>query len=168
MHMMIVKLALGAFMIALTAIIHATMCDFVFRFIENHAAGFERHFKKFWKIFALTSSIFMIGAALMVDIWLWTFLFYFLESHTLKDIESALYFTTITFTTVGFGDIVLSPEWRLLSASTAINGMIIFGWSTAFIFEIMTALYLPSDKNRIQYGRRQYDRHHHHHPDRME
>jgi voltage-gated potassium channel Kch len=80
-------------------------------------------------------------------------LFYYLEPDVLSDIDTALYFTTSTFTTVGYGDIVLPPAWRLLAASTSINGMIIFGWSTAFIFEVMTALYKPSDKNRIQYDR---------------
>jgi hypothetical protein len=95
----------------------------------------------------------MIGAAIMTDIWLWTLLFYCLEPDVLKDLDTALYFTTITFTTVGFGDIVLPPDWRLLSSSTAINGMIIFGWSTAFIFEIMTALYKPSEKNWIRHDR---------------
>lgn len=150
---LLAKLAVGAAMIAITVTIHAVMCDFVFRFLENHAREFAAHFKRFWKILALIVSIFMIGAAIMTDIWLWTLLFYCLEPDVLKDLDTALYFTTITFTTVGFGDIVLPPDWRLLSSSTAINGMIIFGWSTAFIFEIMTALYKPSEKNWIRHDR---------------
>lgn len=150
---LIAKLLIGAFMIAVTVIIHATMCDFVFRFIENHARSFASIFKKFWKIWSLIVAVFMIGAALMADIWLWTLLFYTLEPELLGNIETALYFTTITFTTVGYGDIVFSSDWRLLTASTAINGMIIFGWSTAFIFEIMAALYRPSDRNWIRYDR---------------
>lgn len=151
--MLLAKLAIGAVMIAITVVIHAAMCDFAFRFIENHAIGFARVFRRFWKIWALIVVIFMIGAAIMADIWIWTLLFYILEPDVLKDIETALYFTTITFTTVGFGDIVLPDPWRLLSASTAINGMIIFGWSTAFIFEIMTSLYKPTDTSRIKYDR---------------
>lgn len=151
--MLLVKLLMGAAMIAITVVIHAVACDTVFVFIENHAKGFAYIFKSFWKIVTLVVSIFMIGLALMIDIWLWTLLFYYLEPNVLGDIETALYFTTITFTTVGYGDVVLSPEWRLLSSSTAINGMILFGWSTAFIFEIMTALYKPSNKNRMQYDR---------------
>lgn len=150
---LIAKLLIGAVMITLTVIIHAITCDFVFRFIENHARSFAKLFKRFWKVWSLMVAVFMIGAALMLDIWLWAILFYFLEPKLLGDIETALYFTTITFTTVGFGDIVFPPDWRLVTASTAINGMIIFGWSTAFIFEIMAALYRPSDKNWIRYDR---------------
>lgn len=143
---LLMKLLIGAMMIGITTVIHATVCDFVFRFVENygnkhrHSAGHLR------KIMALVFSVFCIGFAIMIYIWLWTLLFYHLEGPVLKDFETALYFTTITFTTVGFGDVVLSPEWRLLSASTAINGMIMFGWSTAFIFEIMSTLYKPMDK----------------------
>lgn len=77
----------------------------------------------------------------MIDIWLWTLLLYALDRPVLKDIETALYFTTTSFTTVGFGDIILGADWRILSTISAINGMIIFGWSTAFIFEIMAKLY---------------------------
>lgn len=156
---LLMKLAMGAVMIAVTVVIHAVMCDKVFIFIENHARGYALKFKSFWKIWALIVSIFMIGAAIMMDIWLWTILFYFLEPHILGNIENALYFTTITFTTVGYGDVVLPPEWRLLSSSTAINGMIIFGWSTAFIFEIMSALYRPSERNWIRSDR--HERHNH-------
>jgi hypothetical protein len=66
--MLLVKLAMGAFMIAVTVIIHAVACDTVFRFIENHAQSFAKTFRSFWKIWALIVSIFMIGMALMIDI----------------------------------------------------------------------------------------------------
>lgn len=150
---LIAKLLIGAIMITITVVIHAATCDFAFRFIENHPRSFARLFKKFWKIWSLIVAVFMIGSALMVDIWLWTALFYTLEPKLLGDIETALYFTTASFTTVGYGDIVFPPDWRLLTATAAINGMIIFGWSTAFIFEIMTALYKPTDRKRIHHDR---------------
>lgn len=143
---LLMKLLVGAVMIGITTIIHATVCDFVFRFVENYEKKWGNTSGHIRKILPLVFSVFCIGFAIMTYIWLWTLLFYHLEGTVLKDFETALYFTTITFTTVGFGDVVLSPEWRLLSASTAINGMIMFGWSTAFIFEIMATLYKPMDK----------------------
>ena len=48
--------------------------------------------------------------------------------------KDALYFSTVTYTTLGFGDITLSEDWRLLSAFEAANGTIMFGWSTALVF----------------------------------
>jgi voltage-gated potassium channel len=139
--LLLFKLFIGAIMIGLTVIIHAIVCDRVLRFIQTHTPPFSKILKKYWKIPALITAVFIIGAAIMVDIWLWTILFYSLDRPVLKDIETALYFTTACFTTVGFGDVVLGTDWRILSTITGINGMIIFGWSTAFIFEIMTKLY---------------------------
>ena len=49
-------------------------------------------------------------------------------------LEPALYFAIVTFTTLGYGDIVLGPEWRLLGAVMAANGTIIIGWTTALVF----------------------------------
>lgn len=77
----------------------------------------------------------------MIDIWLWTALLMYVEPKILNTVEKALYFTTVSFTTVGYGEIVLDEKWRILPAIASINGMILFGWSTAFIFEIMAKLY---------------------------
>ena len=49
----------------------------------------------------------------------------------------ALYATIITITTVGYGDIILEPNWRLLSGLTAANGFLCFGWSTAYMVELV-------------------------------
>ena len=50
--------------------------------------------------------------------------------------ETALYFSTSTFTTVGYGDVVLNEDWRLLSAIEAANGFILIGWSTAYLVTV--------------------------------
>ena len=53
----------------------------------------------------------------------------------------SLYFSTVTFTTVGYGDIVLDREWRQLASFEAVNGWIIFGWATALIMAVIQRLY---------------------------
>jgi voltage-gated potassium channel Kch len=67
---------------------------------------------------------------------------------TLPSFEEALYFSTVTFTTVGYGDIVLSREWRQLATFEAVNGWIIFGWATALIMAVIQRLYLPLHAHR--------------------
>lgn len=49
-----------------------------------------------------------------------------------------LYFAFVNFTTLGYGDIVPVPRWRLLGPMTAMNGVLLFGWSTAVIFEVLS------------------------------
>jgi hypothetical protein len=75
-----------------------------------------------------------------VEIWLYASLYLVLgEAHLL---EEALYFSTVTFASLGFGDIVLSPRWRLLSAIEAANGVILFAWSTTFLLGVNSRLRL--------------------------
>ncbi|OIN86838.1 MAG: hypothetical protein AUJ12_04285 [Alphaproteobacteria bacterium CG1_02_46_17] len=138
---LLAKLLLGLFMIGITVILHALVCDWVFRFIDHHSRPFVSFFGRHWTIPTLTVAVFVICTALMMDMWLWTLLFWYLEPEALPTLEDALYFSSATFTTVGYGDVVLTHKWRVLSGTEAINGLLLFGWSTAFIFEIMAKLY---------------------------
>jgi hypothetical protein len=53
-------------------------------------------------------------------------------------LEEALYFSTVTFSTIGYGDIVPPLRWRLLCALEGINGFLLIGWSTAYLIAAST------------------------------
>ena len=48
-----------------------------------------------------------------------------------------MYFAFVNYATLGYGDIVPVPRWRLLGPIASMNGALMFGWSTAVIFEVM-------------------------------
>jgi hypothetical protein len=48
-----------------------------------------------------------------------------------------LYFAFVNYATLGYGDIIPVPQWRLLGPIASMNGALMFGWSTAVIFEVM-------------------------------
>jgi hypothetical protein len=48
-----------------------------------------------------------------------------------------VYFAFVNYTTLGYGDITPVKEWQLLGPMTAMNGVLLFGWSTAVIFEVL-------------------------------
>jgi hypothetical protein len=48
-----------------------------------------------------------------------------------------LYFAFVNYTTLGYGDVVPVERWRLLGPMAAMNGVLLFGWSTAVIFEVL-------------------------------
>jgi hypothetical protein len=48
-----------------------------------------------------------------------------------------LYFAFVNYTTLGYGDVTPVERWRLLGPITAMNGILLFGWSTAVIFEVL-------------------------------
>lgn len=50
----------------------------------------------------------------------------------------ALYFAFVNFTSLGYGDIVPLARWHLMGPMTAMNGVLLFGWSTAVLFQVLT------------------------------
>jgi len=71
----------------------------------------------------------MTAATLFLDILLRAWIYRFVGA--IHDLENSLYFSGITFTTVGYGDITLAKCWQLLSVGEAVNGVLMAGWSTA-------------------------------------
>lgn len=59
----------------------------------------------------------------------------------LPDIETAVYFSITSYTTVGYGDVVLPAPWRLLGPFEAAVGILMFGWSTAIIIAVISKVY---------------------------
>ncbi len=68
-----------------------------------------------------------------IAVWIWAAAFRALDIFT--TLESAAYFALVAFTTLGFGDILLPQEWRLLGGMAATNGLLMFGLLTAILVE---------------------------------
>ncbi len=136
---MLVQLLIGAVLIGLTVVIHALVLDWLIKFLEQKGSAIFHTFRLFWKAAVLAIAVLGVFCAHIVQIWIWAA--FYMAVGALPEFEEALYFSTSTFTTVGFGDLVLGKEWRLVSSFQSANGFILFGWSTAFIFEVMSKLY---------------------------
>ena len=80
----------------------------------------------------------MMFIAALLELSLWAA--FYLAVGAMSALEPALYFSTVTFTTLGYGDIVLNESWRLLAAFEAANGTIMFGWTTALVFAVVNRL----------------------------
>jgi voltage-gated potassium channel len=68
----------------------------------------------------------------------------------LASFEEAAYFSFVTFTTLGYGDITLSEGFRLLSGIEALNGIILVGWTTAMIFSVVQHIWQGIGQNNKQ------------------
>jgi len=69
----------------------------------------------------------------------WAFSYYMIPetASQFSSFSESVYFSMVTFTTLGYGDISLSSNWRLLSGLEAINGIMLIGWSTAMLFSLI-------------------------------
>lgn len=69
---------------------------------------------------------------------LWAVFYY--SRALFSDFETSLYFSLTSYTTIGYGDVLLPQRWRLLGAIEGVTGVLFCGLSTAFIFAVMTAM----------------------------
>ena len=95
--------------------------------------------ESFWRNVAIMIVITLVmAAAHLMEIALWATAFR--ASGEIATFETALYFSAQNYTTLGYGDIVLSDRWRLLGPLEAINGLLLFGLSTAVMFAALSRL----------------------------
>jgi len=66
--------------------------------------------------------------------------FYYTQT-LFKDFETSLYFSLTSFTTTGYGDVLLPERWRLLGAIEGVSGVLLCGISTAFMFAVISAMF---------------------------
>ena len=65
----------------------------------------------------------------------------------MPDLTSAAYFSAVTYTTTGYGDLMLPEDWRLVGGIEALTGILMCGWSTAFFFALVSRLYEPRQRH---------------------
>jgi ion channel len=73
-----------------------------------------------------------------VQVWIWALVY--VLSDVLPDWNSALYFSLVTYTSLGYGDIVLAPGVRIFAGFASVTGLLGFGISTAYLVALMNRL----------------------------
>lgn len=143
---MLKQILIGLGLVVLTTIIHAGFMvsgERILWWRRNRFGQAKRNFSKAVLVSVLTAWMFL---AVVTEALMWA-QFYLWNPHivTLPDVETALYFSMVTFTSVGYGDIVLDGSWRMLASIQGANGVIIFGWTTALIFSYIQRLYVEKN-----------------------
>jgi hypothetical protein len=84
----------------------------------------------------MIATVAVLMVAHMCEVAVWSLAYALVEATS--EGADRLYFAFVNFTTLGYGDVVPTPRWRLLGPMTAMNGMLLFGWSVAVIFEVLS------------------------------
>jgi Ion channel len=132
---MILQIAIGTAVIIVNAVIQAEMFSYYSRRMEKILLYLRYRFRRFANTAAIVTGVLFVMLVHSIQVWIWAHIFQWVGAFS--DMEPALYFSLVSFSTVGFGDITLGPDWRLLSALAAANGFISFGWSTAYMVELV-------------------------------
>ena len=133
---MIERLALATLMVGLTVTVHfAGLLALLWMLRSRAHSVHDTWTREAAAIFTVVLGLVVIHAA---EVWLYAILYLALEA--LPDLETAVYFSTASFTTIGYGDIVLDKRWRLIGAIEGANGLLLFGWSTAFLFSVISRM----------------------------
>jgi hypothetical protein len=132
----------GLFMMVVTTVIHALFMVVGNRAIEWRLTRFgpSRHELSRAILISLVTAWMFVAIVIEAAFWAWVYLRNPLITE-LPDIETAFYFSMVTFTTLGYGDVVLTGQWRTLASIQAANGVIVFGWTTALIFYYIQKIY---------------------------
>jgi hypothetical protein len=126
---------LAIVLVLFTVFVHASVTVGLLTWL--HSPGGRR-----WATGSQLARISLLGAVVsgmtvisFVEASAWAFVYVWLGA--LPSMPEAVYFSLVTFTTLGYGDVTLGETWRLLGALQSANGVIIFGWTTAVVVALL-------------------------------
>ena len=140
--MLSVQIASGLGIMVLTIIIHSVFMVSGVKVIRWRVSRYGSVEKEMGRAVLFAVLVAWLFLAIALEALLWA-LFYLANPFVtaLPDLETAFYFSMVTFTTLGYGDVLLTGQWRTLASIQAANGVIIFGWTTALIFYYIQRLF---------------------------
>ena len=122
------QIGLGSALVLLTTVAHGVGTIFAMLGLTRVQRFNSTHIGRGFVISALVLVMFLVS---VLDAVLYAYAY--VQVGAIPDFETALYFSMVTFTTLGYGDITMDSDWRLLASFEAANGIIMFGWTTALI-----------------------------------
>ena len=131
---MLRDILVGSSVCAVNIVVHAWLTVATIRVARVLA---DRKTVQPWRHLVATMivTVFMLMAAHMAEVFVWAAAYALV--HAAPEGSDLVYFAFVNYATLGYGDIVPVAEWRLLGPMASMNGILLFGWSTAVIFEVM-------------------------------
>jgi len=129
------QIAYGSALLLITTAIHAICTGWVIGVLRTKRAQEWGDRSPTTRVVLISLVVLLMFFAALLEASIWAAVY--LKVGAIPDLETALYFSTVTFTTLGYGDLTLDVSWRLLSAFQAANGTIMFGWTTAIVIAVI-------------------------------
>jgi hypothetical protein len=142
---MLIQLALGSLMIVANLAIQVLAVVLLLRMLMHkmNSGGFTPGLIADFRIISSILMVLFVGHILQFSSWALLFLLL----GEFADFATAFYHSTVNFTSLGYGDIVMSDRWRLLGALEAANGVLMFGLTAGTTLSVMARLLDRAVKN---------------------
>ncbi|MDA4843911.1 potassium channel family protein [Hoeflea poritis] len=134
---MLPDLILGTAVVSLTVLVHTLGLVGVAN-VMNRVAGRHPIHEFRSKVFSMVILVHGVIIVHSVEIWIWA-VFYKLAG-AIETFSDALYFSAITFSTLGYGDALITKEWQLMAGMEGLSGFVLIGWSTAYLVAASTRI----------------------------
>ena len=131
---MIRQLLVGGATSACNIAIHALVMAVVVH-ASNVIVARQVRWPTFKLIYSMIATVMILMAAHTLEVMVWALIYGFIDAAPPG--ANLVYFAFVNYTTLGYGDVVPVQRWQLIGPITAMNGILMFGWSTATIFEVL-------------------------------
>jgi hypothetical protein len=141
----------GLLLMLVTVFIHGTGTIMFLRVMDAYRPFWAKHGGLIVNTLSLTWVVGTLIVLHILEIAVYA-LFYYWQGLT-PNLETAGYFSITTYTTVGYGDVVLPKEWRVFGASEALVGILMTAWSTGLLIAVVNAVHgkmLEQWRNKTQ------------------
>jgi hypothetical protein len=135
---MLVNIVIAAILFIATTATHAVGMMLSLNRVQKYTGDLDKH-PRLTRILLVSGIVLLMFLVTMIEVLMWALTY--LALNAIQGMEQALYFSMVTFTTLGYGDVVLSEQWRLLSSFEAANGIIMFGWTIAIVINVVQRFY---------------------------
>jgi hypothetical protein len=135
---MLLQLTLATIMVVTIVVIHLTGLAMLTRALRSHSRLFRQ-----LRIMPLTLLLAAtVGIIAIHTVEIWAYAAVYLQLGAFSHFEEALYYSTVTYASIGYGDVLMPHDWRIFGAIEGAAGIIMLGWSTAYLVSLLAQLKL--------------------------
>ena len=149
MHNLVAQLWLSTLLVCVTVVMHLIGLGLLRRLVRLHLERFLLfvHLDRVIVPLGVVLGLFVVHGS---EIWIYALTY---QVMGLTDsLETALFISTSSYSTIGEAAGLLPPDWRLVGALEGVNGMLLIGWSTAFLFQLLDHIMSDDDEVKAQRG----------------
>lgn len=133
---MFLNLVFGTVMIGITVIIHTAGIIALTHLMDRLTAWLRQKIGGLNRAVAMVLTVHGLFLLHTLEVWAWAVAYHL--TGDFNDFGETLYLSAVTFSTLGYGDVIAPDQWRLAVSLEGINGFLLIGWSTAYLVSAST------------------------------